>query len=238
MTPNTDLHTQAEELDFGKLLADDTEERHRSYDILVPVAKAAAKAAINDRSETELKSVAFEAILEMRKGLNGFVEKGGSTEDLKDLVATIAKRRSIDLWRKDTGARRKKPIDTEDEASVPAGLKNTNLNEDTPSHIGEHKEQLREAELAHREAERLGHWKGAIRWGLDEIERREGKMGKIYRIIVEGSLAGFSIEQLAEKLSKSTGYVGSTKMRAIARFKEIIKFESQEKQLESLASKH
>lgn len=223
MTPNTDLQTQAEELDFGKLLADDTKERHRFYDILVPVAKAAAKAAINDRSETELKSVAFEAILEMIQDLPRFVEKGGSIEDLKNLVATIARRRSVDLWREDTGARRKKKTsDTEDEAPAPPESPNKNLDEDTPSHIFEHKEQLRDAELAYREAERLGHWKKTFEWGLEELEKREEKMGKIYRLIIEGILVGLSIEQLAEKLSKSTGYVGSTKMRALASFKKII----------------
>lgn len=223
MKPNTDPQPQPEELNIGKLLAPDQKEWHRAYDILVPVAKAAAAAASRNYDESFLKDIAQIALIEFHKTLRPF-EKKARTADLENIVACIAIRRAKDYVRKETGSRgEKKPSKTTDEAPPPTESADANPDQAMPEHIIEHKEQLRDAELAHREAERLGDWKETFARGLEELEKCEDKMGKIYRTLVERFYYdGCTIEQLAEELQMPKGTVGVTKQRALDRFKEII----------------
>ena len=228
MTPDTDLQTQAEELDFGKLLARDKKEWHRAYDILVPVAKAAAAAAIHNRTDTEMKSIAYEAILEIENDLRAFVEKGGSTNDLKDKLEIVARRRSIDLWRKDTGARRSQKLN-EIDGSVPG--------RESPEEFHEHSKISQFEEEPFLDAEQRGLSKVIIAWTLMEMERRDPKMGIIHRALVEKFyMQGCTIEQLAEQLQMPKGSVGVTKQRALDRFKEIFASDRRGRELAKLIS--
>ena len=106
MTTNTDPQPQAKDLDLAKLCADDEQEWTIATKILFTRAKAAAKAAVSSRTDSELISLAHQSLAEVKKKFLGFIEKGRPAEALPNWVATIAYRRSIDLLRKDTGAHR------------------------------------------------------------------------------------------------------------------------------------
>lgn len=211
MTINPDPQPGLRELDLAKLLSDDEDEWHLAYDQLIPVAKNAAKVAVADRTEPEMLSIAYEAIVELKSKLPS---KEGDTVDLKSWVAAVAYRRSIDLWRKDTGARRKRP-------GSPAS--DTMQAHDTPEYVYESAKKLQSDDGPMRDPEVLSLWKSTLTAGLEKLENTEPKLGKLFRALIEGYyLGGRKIRELAQDLEIPMGSVGTTKQRALDRFKEII----------------
>ena len=225
MTPNTDPQPQAKDLDLAKLRADDEQEWTRADNILFASAKAGAKTAVHSRTESELNSIARMALKEARMKFLRFLEEGKSLADFPNRVVTIAFRRSLDLLKKDTGYHRPPKCE---ESNVSAPMK------ESPEEFYENCKLLYAEDNPFLNADQFEVGKKRLEWAFEELERREPKMGKIYRAVIERLFFdNLQYDALAAEMGKPIGTVAVWRKRGMECLGEILEFDDAAKEVAS-----